>query len=333
MPHAPDHDDDRREAGLGPAPASQIRPAGTHAYTSYPTAPHFHPGIGARDTGRWLGETDPRAPVSLYLHVPYCRQMCWYCGCHTKIVARYQPVEEFVGRLCREVELVARSLGAKRRLSQLHWGGGTPNMVAAGDIRRIHESIATHFSIDDATEHAMELDPRAIHARAGPGAAGLRCQSRQSRGPGFRRRRAVGDQPGAALRPRSRSRSRRCASPASPSINFDLIYGLPRQTPRRICPLGRACPCAAARSIRHLRLCPCAVDEEAPADDRRSRPPRRGVASGARPRTRRQSSSRRVIGVSASTISLCPRIPWPRHSKTGRCGATSRATRSMAPKR
>ena len=198
-------------------------------YTSYPTAPHFHPGIGATDTVRWIADTDPQAPISLYLHVPYCRQMCSYCGCHTKIVARYQPVEEFVGRLCREMELVAAAFGSRRKLGQVHWGGGTPNMVAADDIRRIHDSIAAHFTLDDATEHAMELDPRLITPellRALQDCAVSRVslgiqdfdpavQAAINREQPF----ALVEEQVAALR-----------VAGVRNINFDLIYGLPRQT-------------------------------------------------------------------------------------------------------
>ncbi|HVY98644.1 MAG TPA: oxygen-independent coproporphyrinogen III oxidase [Dongiaceae bacterium] len=198
-------------------------------YTSYPTAPHFHPGIGAADAARWMGEADPQAPISLYLHVPYCRQMCWYCGCHTKIVARYQPVADFVARLCDEIALVARRLGQGRRLGQVHWGGGTPNMVAADDIRRIHDSLAAHFAIDAASEHAMELDPRAIapELRRALQDCGVKrvslgiqdfdaeVQSAINREQPF----ALVEEQVAALR-----------IAGIRSINLDLIYGLPRQT-------------------------------------------------------------------------------------------------------
>jgi oxygen-independent coproporphyrinogen-3 oxidase len=198
-------------------------------YTSYPTAPHFHPGIGGSDAARWIGETDPEAPISLYLHVPYCQQMCSYCGCHTKIVGRYQPVADFVGRLRREMELVAAAFGSPRKLGQVHWGGGTPNMVAADDIRRIHESIAAQFAIDVATEHAMELDPRLI-APALLGALQDCGVSRVSLGiqdfdaavqAAINREQpfALVEEQVAALR-----------GAGIRNINFDLIYGLPRQT-------------------------------------------------------------------------------------------------------
>jgi oxygen-independent coproporphyrinogen-3 oxidase len=198
-------------------------------YTSYPTAPHFHPGIGPAETVRWLDETDPRAPISLYIHVPYCRQMCSYCGCHTKIVARYQPVENFVGRLCREIELVAAALGGPRRLGQLHWGGGTPNIVAPGDIRRIRDTIAQHFTFDAGTEHAMELDPRLIgpdllraledcgvtRVSLGIQDFDAAVQSAINREQPF----ALVEEQVAALR-----------VAGIKGINFDLIYGLPQQT-------------------------------------------------------------------------------------------------------
>jgi len=198
-------------------------------YTSYPTAPHFHAGIGPGEMTRWIGETDPQAPISLYLHVPYCKQMCSYCGCHTKIVARYQPVEDFVGRLQREIALVAAAFGSRRRLGQVHWGGGTPNMVAGDDIRRIHDSIAAHFTIDASTEHAMELDPRLIApellqalsdcnvTRVSLGIQDFdpAVQAAINREQPF----ALVEDKVAALR-----------GAGILGINFDLIYGLPRQT-------------------------------------------------------------------------------------------------------
>src|SRR5262249_37624569 len=114
-------------------------------YTSYPTAPHFHNGIGPVQQGAWLAASDEARPASLYIHVPYCRQMCWYCGCHTKIVARYSPVADFVARLNREMELVAAALGARRRIGQLHWGGGTPNTLAPDDLRRLMQNVRSLF--------------------------------------------------------------------------------------------------------------------------------------------------------------------------------------------
>jgi len=131
-------------------------------YTSYPTAPHFHAGIGPAEFKRWIAASDADRPVSLYLHVPYCRQMCWYCGCHTKIVARYQPIGDFAQRLAREITLASEAFGARRRLSQVHWGGGTPNVLNADDLKRLTDEIRRNFQVDDATEIAMELDPRWI---------------------------------------------------------------------------------------------------------------------------------------------------------------------------
>jgi oxygen-independent coproporphyrinogen-3 oxidase len=129
-------------------------------YTSYPTAPHFHGGIGPAAFGAWLAASDPAQPISLYIHVPYCRQMCWYCGCHTKIVARYAPVEDFVAHLTREMELVAIALQSRRRVAQLHWGGGTPNVLSPDNFTHLMGDLRRLFDFDADTEIAMELDPR-----------------------------------------------------------------------------------------------------------------------------------------------------------------------------
>ena len=98
-------------------------------YTSYPTVPHFQKDFPEATLRRWLGALDPDKPVSLYLHVPFCRQLCWYCGCNMKLAARYEPVEKYVDVLAREVDLVAGILPGRLKIDHLHWGGGTPTAL------------------------------------------------------------------------------------------------------------------------------------------------------------------------------------------------------------
>ncbi|HNB27079.1 MAG TPA: oxygen-independent coproporphyrinogen III oxidase [Alphaproteobacteria bacterium] len=131
-------------------------------YTSYPTAPHFHAEIGPEQYAAWLAAGDATAPVSLYLHVPYCKTMCWYCGCHTKVAARYQPVEDLAARLIEEVALVARHVDARRPATQIHWGGGTPNMLRPAEFARIMAALDQHFPRADTAEVAIEMDPRLL---------------------------------------------------------------------------------------------------------------------------------------------------------------------------
>src|SRR6516165_9026178 len=80
-------------------------------YTSYPTAPHFSPAVGAGSYARWLAEIPASLSASLYLHVPFCREMCWYCGCHTQIVRRDELIAAYQRTLRREIELVAEKIG------------------------------------------------------------------------------------------------------------------------------------------------------------------------------------------------------------------------------
>src|SRR6202035_5436196 len=93
-------------------------------YTSYPTAPHFSPAIGAASCRGWMTTIDPEAHVSLYLHVPFCTSLCWYCGCHTKVPGHDKPIDRYVAALEQEIALVADLLPARMRVSHLHWGGG-----------------------------------------------------------------------------------------------------------------------------------------------------------------------------------------------------------------
>ena len=130
-------------------------------YTSYPTAPHFSTEIGARQVKQWLGEVPGDAALSLYLHVPYCRQLCWYCGCNTYAARRDEPVLDFVETILNEIDLVSDALRA-RSVVEIHWGGGTPNILPPDQFSRIAERLARRFDIHAAAHHAIELDPRYV---------------------------------------------------------------------------------------------------------------------------------------------------------------------------
>lgn len=132
-------------------------------YTSYPTAPHFMPEIGPDRYASWLAALPSHATLSLYLHVPYCTAICNYCGCHTKAVRRQDPIERYAARLLREIELVGEATSA-RRVTHLHWGGGTPSILGESQIRRIVARLAEIFDLSSLREHAFELDPRYVSA-------------------------------------------------------------------------------------------------------------------------------------------------------------------------
>lgn len=129
-------------------------------YTSYPTAPHFHEDVDGTRYGAWLGAIEPGTPLSLYFHIPFCAEMCWFCGCHTKIVKRYDSVAAYVETLLAEIDLVAAALPGRFQARHLHWGGGSPTMLKGADWRRMMERLAEHFDIAADAEIAVELDPR-----------------------------------------------------------------------------------------------------------------------------------------------------------------------------
>ena len=152
-------------------------------YTSYPTAPHFHPGIDATVYERWLAAVEPDAPLSLYFHIPFCREMCWYCGCHTKNVRRYEPVGDYAAAMADEIALIAGLLQARPPVTHLHWGGGTPTILSADDLERLMGRIRDRFNVMPGAEIAVEIDPRTMTwdraralARAGVNRASLGVQ-------------------------------------------------------------------------------------------------------------------------------------------------------------
>jgi oxygen-independent coproporphyrinogen-3 oxidase len=131
-------------------------------YTSYPTAPHFHAGIGALDYAQWLEALPPKATLSLYIHVPFCTDICFYCGCHTKAVRRREPIDIYTDRLLEEIAVVGALIGG-RKVLRLHWGGGTPSMLGDARFNELVAALSRTFDFSGMHEHAIELDPRRVN--------------------------------------------------------------------------------------------------------------------------------------------------------------------------
>ena len=125
-------------------------------YTSYPTAPNFQTGISGETYAGWLAEVGANDTMSLYFHVPFCAAMCWYCGCHTKVVKRYEPISDYAATMAREVELVADALTAAPTVVHVHWGGGTPTMLSADDFSRLMDTARERFRFAEHADIAVE---------------------------------------------------------------------------------------------------------------------------------------------------------------------------------
>lgn len=167
MPEArsPDATPASAPTGEAPALAELLARYGTAGprYTSYPTAPHFHPGIGDRE---WLEElaapVSPGRGLSLYVHVPFCDSLCYYCGCNMVATQRYEKVAPYLDAVETEMSTVAARIAPGRKVRQLHWGGGTPTYLRPSDIGRLMEAIVRRFDIEPDAERSCEADPREL---------------------------------------------------------------------------------------------------------------------------------------------------------------------------
>jgi oxygen-independent coproporphyrinogen-3 oxidase len=198
-------------------------------YTSYPTAPRFDSRVGSSVMRQWLGAIAPQTRLSLYVHVPFCERMCWFCACNTSVVHSVAALERYAAAVQCEIERVAAAIGQRLPVAHVHWGGGTPTVLPAPLMRAIDAMMRRHFSFDDDTEIAIEIDPRTLPATAvadfaalGIGRASLGVQDFAP---------AVQDAIG---RHQSLEQTRAAAESArragAASINLDLVYGLPHQT-------------------------------------------------------------------------------------------------------
>ena len=217
-------------------------------YTSYPTAPHFNSAVTPAVYSAWLEQLPPQAGLSLYLHVPFCRELCLYCGCHTKAVRQRAPVDDYFDALCLRKSRLSAGACKDQAVSHWHWGGGTPSLLKPDQFLAIADELARYVDLGAVREHAIELDPRYVDAEVVHGlvrgsvsiAPVSACRIYR---PMCRRR-------SAEFSPTTRSHapSISCAMPASPTINFDLMYGLPRQTSGRVAATAeRVCALKPAR--------------------------------------------------------------------------------------
>lgn len=198
-------------------------------YTSYPTAPHFHAAINGDVVAHWL-QTMPEAKdgVSLYFHIPYCREMCWFCGCFTKVTKSDAIIGKYVGLLKQEIALVAAKVG-KRDVSHIHLGGGSPTILSPELFLEIMDTVQQHFTVLPNAEIAVEMDPRtlseskvAAYANAGVNRASMGIQD-------------FNEQVQTAI---NRIQPYRIAFQSVQwlreygidRVNLDLVYGLPHQS-------------------------------------------------------------------------------------------------------
>lgn len=129
-------------------------------YTSYPTAPHFHDGVGPDQYAAWLGDLPASSSLSLYVHIPFCDTMCWFCGCNTKVTQKYKPLVGYMDGLLDEISHVARLVKDGPPVTNIHWGGGSPTILTPEDTLRLAGHIRDQFKSADNAEFAVEIDPR-----------------------------------------------------------------------------------------------------------------------------------------------------------------------------
>jgi oxygen-independent coproporphyrinogen-3 oxidase len=202
-------------------------------YTSYPTAPHFGAAVGSETYSRWLTELDPLLPLSLYVHVPFCHELCWFCGCQTAVVRKDGPLEAYGLRLTEEIAAVAERLSGRFRVRHVHFGGGTPTIGGGRLVETAMAAFRGRFDLEEGAEIACEIDPRTctgttVDALAGAGVsrASLGVQDFDPEVQRLINRIQPAERTAAvvaALRDRGIG-----------AINLDLMYGLPAQTVARV---------------------------------------------------------------------------------------------------
>lgn len=202
-------------------------------YTSYPTAPQFAGGVGPVDFADWIRAVPAGSEISLYVHVPFCRRLCWFCACRTQGTVSDDPVRAYAKMLKSEIALLKAHLAPGVRLSRLHWGGGTPTMLAPELITDLAAQIFAVVPMGPGAEFSVEIDPMEIDAARLDAlvAAGMNRASIGVQDFDPLIQTTIGrEQPYEVTRNVAEMiRARGVAS-----LNADILYGLPHQTNARI---------------------------------------------------------------------------------------------------
>ena len=197
-------------------------------YTSYPTAVEFSNAVDEDQASAWLGQLPLEERLSVYVHIPFCKRLCWYCGCNTRAVRNRALISDYVAMLGEELSLVEKALSGRPLAGAIHLGGGTPNMLSREDLGSLFRALRHVFRVSPGAEIAAELDPSVL-TREWVTAAAFHGLTRASIG--------VQD-----LSPHVQEAVNRIESfeiveqavgwlreAGIASINLDLIFGLPRQ--------------------------------------------------------------------------------------------------------
>jgi oxygen-independent coproporphyrinogen III oxidase len=202
-------------------------------YTSYPTAPHFSTDVTPAEFTSWISAVPAGSEISLYVHVPFCRRLCWFCACRTQGTTSDEPVRAYVDTLTAELAILREHLPKGVRLGRLHWGGGTPTLLSAYQIRTLADTILAVAPLAEDGEFSVEIDPNEIDdlrldalAASGMNRASIGVQDFD---PLIQK--AIGREQAYSL---TRDVAKKIRDRGIASLNADILYGLPHQNGPRI---------------------------------------------------------------------------------------------------
>ncbi len=202
-------------------------------YTSYPTAPHFGGGVTPEVFAGWIGAIPAGEAISLYMHVPFCRRLCWFCACRTQGTHSDDPVIAYAETLKTEIAMLKAHLAPGVRLARLHWGGGTPTMLSAGLIGELAGRIFDAVPLAPDAEFSVEIDPNEVDAARLDAltAAGMNRASIGVQDFDPLIQKTIGREQSYEL---TRDVIAMIRERGVHSLNADILYGLPHQTRARI---------------------------------------------------------------------------------------------------
>lgn len=202
-------------------------------YTSYPTAPHFAGGVSPDVFVQWIEAIPAGSEISLYMHVPFCRRLCWFCACRTQGTSSDEPVLAYAKVLKAEIALLKRHLAPGVKLSRLHWGGGTPTLLPADSMRDLAATVFEAVPMAEGAEFSVEIDPNEIDAPRldALAAAGMNRASIGVQDFDPEIQKTIGREQSYELTKQVADMIR---ERGVQSLNADILYGLPFQTNPRI---------------------------------------------------------------------------------------------------